>query len=387
MTAIRPDARYDDLLAVARHDVERGRVPACQLAVAREGRLLLFEALGEATTATRFCAFSATKPIVAAAVWLLIGDGSLDVSKPVAHYVPEFGANGKDAVTVEQVLLHTAGFPNAPMGAAEGADPARRRARFPTWRLDWEPGSRFQYHAESAHWVLADLLECLTGEDFRDVVETGVCRPLGLPRLLGIAPADQADISPLTVVASASADGAGSGEGAPAGGATPWEPPAEPAELAGFSGDWRELLIFNDPAVRAAGVPAGGGIMTAADLALFYQGLLHNPGGVWPPDVLRDATSNIRCRLPDPLMNVPANRTIGLVVAGDDGQHVLRYASFGDGCSPAAFGHAGAHGQIGWADPATGMSFAYVNNAVAPDPMLAGRRAYLLSTAAAALFA
>jgi CubicO group peptidase (beta-lactamase class C family) len=372
---------YADLLATASHDVDRGRVPACQLAVAREGRLLLFEALGDATTATRFCAFSATKPIVAAAVWLLIGDGSLDVAEPVAHYAPEFGANGKDQVTVEQVLLHTAGFPNAPIAAAEGADPARRRARFSTWRLDWEPGSRFQYHAESAHWVLADLLERLTGEDFRAVVEARVCRPLGLPRVLGIDPADQGSIAPLMATAAASEDGASAPGGPP-----PWEPPAEPAEVARFSGDWRELLIFNDPAVRAAGVPAAGAIMTAADLALFYQGLLHNAGGVWRPDVLRDATSNIRCRLPDPLMNVPANRTIGLVVAGDDGQHILRYASFGQGCSPAAFGHAGAHGQIGWADPATGVSFAYLNNAVSPDPMLAGRRAYLLSTAAAALF-
>ena len=381
VTVTRPDARYDDLLAVARHDVERGRVPACQLAVAREGRLLLFEALGDATIGTRFCAFSATKPIVAAAVWLLIGDGSLDVSRPVAHYVPEFSANGKGVVTVEQVLLHTAGFPNAPIAPAEGADAARRRARFSTWHLDWEPGSRFQYHAESAHWVLADLLERLTEEDFRAVVETRVCRPLGLPRVLGIAPADQSDIAPLTAVTAPSEDGA-----VPEG-VDPWQPPAEPAEVAHFSGDWRELLIFDDPVVRQAGVPAAGGIMTAADLALFYQGLLHNPDRVWDPEVLRDATSNIRCRLPDPLMNVPANRTIGLVVAGDDGQHVLRYASFGDGNSPAAFGHAGAHGQIGWADPATGLSFAYLNNAVAPDPMLAGRRAYMLSTAAAALSA
>ncbi|HET6812066.1 MAG TPA: serine hydrolase domain-containing protein [Acidimicrobiales bacterium] len=349
---------YSDLVATAAHDVERGLVPACQLAVAREGRLLLFEALGEATTSTRFCAFSATKPIVAAAVWLLIGDGSLDVSKPVAHYAPEFGANGKEKVTVEQVLLHTAGFPNAPISPAEGADAARRRARFSAWHLEWDPGTRFQYHAASAHWVLADLLERLTGEDFRDVVETRVCRPLGLPRVLGIGPADQGDIAPLT-------------------------PMADPAD----NGEWRELLMFNDPAVREAGVPAAGAIVTAADLALFYQGLLHNPGGIWRPDVLRDGTANIRCRLPDPLMDVPANRTIGLVVAGDDGQHILRYASFGQGCSPGAFGHAGAHGQIGWADPATGVSFAYLNNAVSPDPMVAGRRAYMLSTAAAALLA
>jgi CubicO group peptidase (beta-lactamase class C family) len=376
LTAAGPDARYEDVLAAARHDVERGRVPACQLAVAREGRILFFEALGRATTATRFCAFSATKPIVAAAVWLLIGDGSLDITRPVAHYVPEFASKGKEAVTVEQVLLHTAGFPAAPISVADGTDAERRRARFATWHLDWEPGSRFQYHAESAHWVLVDLIERLRGADFRDVIEAAVCRPLGLPRILGIPVGDQSDIAPLTPV---DPDGKG--------GTGPWEPPAQPAEVASFTGDWRELLIFDDPVVRAAGVPAAGAIMTAADLALFYQGVMHNPGGVWSPDVLHDATTNIRCRLPDPLLDVPANRTIGLVVSGDDGQHILRYASFGQGNSPAAFGHAGAHGQIGWADPATGVSFAYLNNAVSPDPMQAGRRAYQLSTAAVALFA
>jgi len=125
--------------------------------------------------------------------------------------------------------------------------------------------------------------------------------------------------------------------------------------------------------------------MTAADLALFYQGLLHNPGGLWHPELLADGTGSVRCRLVDPLLGVPVNRTIGLVVAGDDGQHALRYASFGEGNSPRAFGHAGAHGQIGWADPETGISFAYATNGVSADPMREGRRAYLLSSAAASL--
>jgi hypothetical protein len=52
-------------------------------------------------------------------------------------------------------------------------------------------------------------------------------------------------------------------------------------------------------------------------------------------------------------MGVAVNRTLGLVVAGNDGQHELRYAILGRGCSPAAFGHAGAHAQVAWADPAT----------------------------------
>jgi len=81
-----------------------------------------------------------------------------------------------------------------------------------------------------------------------------------------------------------------------------------------------------------------------------------------------------------------ATRLAALVVAGDDGQHALRYASFGEGNSPSAFGHAGVQGQIGWADPATGVSFAYAQNGMSSDLVQAGRRAFILSTHAAGLF-
>ncbi len=343
------------LLELARRDVERGRLPACQVAIARDGELVIFETFGDATDATRFHAFSATKPIVASAVWLLVGEGVLALDRPVCEYVPELAAGGMNAVTVEHVMLHTAGFPNAPMLPADGADPQRRRAQFARWRVEWEPGSRFVYHASSAHWVLADLIERLGGTDFRDFVEHRVCRPLGLARVLGIDAADTGPIAPLV-------------------------------PLGGPNGDRDELVrLFDDPAVRAAGVPGGGGIMTAADLALFYQALLHNPGHLWDDDVLADATGAIRCTLPDPLLGAPVNRTAGLVVAGSDGLHTLRYAGFGEGNSPASFGHAGAHMQIGWADPATGTSFAYLTNGLGDDPLREGVRGVRLATAAAAL--
>ena len=112
------------LLDLARRDIERGRLPACQVAIARDGELIAFESFGEADGETRFHAFSATKPIVASAIWLLIGDGLLDVSRPVCEYVPELATDGMDAVTVEQVLLHTAGFPTAPMDPDRGGKPA-----------------------------------------------------------------------------------------------------------------------------------------------------------------------------------------------------------------------------------------------------------------------
>ena len=84
------------------------------------------------------------------------------------------------------------------------------------------------------------------------------------------------------------------------------------------------LLGFNDPAIRRVGMPGGGGVMRASDLALYYQAVLHNPGEMWKPDVLDDARTNVRNRLPDRITGVPANRTLGLLQAGDDGFSHIR---------------------------------------------------------------
>jgi CubicO group peptidase (beta-lactamase class C family) len=346
------------IVAQARRDIDKGWLPACQLAVAREGELLVFETLGDATNDTRFCIFSATKPIVAAAVWQLIADGLLEVERPVADYIPEFADSDKSAVSVEHVLLHTAGFPNAPMSPEEGADPDARSRRFASWRLDFEPGTRFEYHAVSAHWVLIDLLERLGHQDYRDFIDARVTAPLGLPRLLGIPPEHQPSIAPITWV----------GEGV------------------GTAGAGDLSYRWDDPDLVAIGAPGAGGVATAADIALFYQGLLHNPGKVWDPVILEDAKTHIRCTLPDPRMGIPVNRTLGLVVAGDDGMHTLRYGAFAEANSPGSFGHAGAHVQVAWADPETGVSFAYFTNGLDTNTMKEGVRGLRLSNLAAALY-
>ncbi len=81
-----------------------------------------------------------------------------------------------------------------------------RVKRFTEWRLEWEPGSRFEYHATAAHWVLAELIERLSGYDFRDFIEARVCAPNGLPRLLGLQPEEQDDIAPAVPLGAAPAD-------------------------------------------------------------------------------------------------------------------------------------------------------------------------------------
>ena len=346
----------DELLDLARADVDSGRLPACQLAVARHGEVEVFESFGTATNATRFCVFSCTKPIVASAIWLLLGEGRLNLADRIADHIPEFASNGKDQVTLEQVMLHTSGFPYAPITPDQGATAEGRAARFAQWRLDWEPGTRFEYHATSAHYVLIDLIQRIEGVDFRRAIEERVCAPLGLPRLLGLDLDDQADIAPLVVM----------------------EPETRSDEI-------RWLRTLTQPEIVAAGVPGGGGVMTAASLALFYQGVLGNPGELWDPKTLVDVTTNVRCMLPEPMFGLPVNRTAGLVLAGDDGKQFMRYGGFGRENSPGTFGHAGAFMQIGWADPATGVSFAYCHNGLYEDPMVDGARGVELSDLAATL--
>jgi CubicO group peptidase (beta-lactamase class C family) len=142
------------------------------------------------------------------------------------------------------------------------------------------------------------------------------------------------------------------------------------------------LLHFNEPDVRAVGVPGGGGVARASDVALYYQALLHNPDGMWKAEVLADGTGVVRNTFPDPLIGgIPANRTRGLVVAGDDGKSAFR--GFGRTVSARAFGHMGAGGQVAWADPETGLSFCYLTNGLDANLLRSGRRGTSLSSKAA----
>lgn len=358
-------AAVQRLMDRARREVDDGLLPSAQVALALDDELVAFETFGDASNDSRYVVFSATKAFVAGAMWALIGDGLIDVGKPVADLIPEFATNGKEAITIEQVMLHTSGFPYAPLGLVAGATSDGRSAAFAKWRLNWEPGSTFEYHATSAHWVLAEIIERVTGRDFRDVVHERVAAPAGLDRVLGRTGHLAAQ---LQVV----------GE------------PATPDELEAAFG-MRELPVgevtmelllgLGTREAQETGVPGGGGIMRAADLALYYQAVLHNPGEMWQPDVLHDATGNVRNHLPDRLTGLPANRTLGLVQAGDDGLSHLR--GMGRTVSPRAIGHNGASGQIAWGDPATGLSFGYCTNGLDEHQVREPRRTTALASLAA----
>ena len=355
----------DTLLTRARREIDAGLLPSCQIALARNGELEVFEAYGDATTDTRYVVFSATKAFVASLVWVLIGEGLIDVRKRVVDYIPEFAPNGKDGITVEQVMLHTSGFPYAPMPLADATTRERRVARMAEWRLNWEPDSTYEYHAESAHWVLVEIIDRVTGGDFRELLEERVTRPAGIDhRVLGVT-------DPLAPVQEVGEE------------ATPDELEAVLGvlELPITTVTPAGLIAISRPEATPIGHPGGGGVMTAADLVTFYQAILANDAGIWEPDVLADAIGNVRNSKPDRWTNVPANRGLGVVIAGGDGKSNLR--GLGHTNSARAFGHNGAGGQIAWADPESGISFAYVTNGLDAHVIRQGRRGIALSSLAA----
>jgi CubicO group peptidase (beta-lactamase class C family) len=321
---------------------------------------------------SRYVIFSATKPFVAGVIWQLLTEGSLELDRAVAADIPEFATNGKESVTLEHVLLHTGGFPNAPMAPKLWNDRAGRLRRFGDWRLDWPPGTAFAYHPTAGHWVLAELIQRATGADFRTAVRERVVEPLGLKRFaLGVEPQDAGDVQYLV----------NSGE------------PPDPDELERMLGirelpadiaNSDSLLEFNTEDGRRAGVPGGGGISSAADVALFYQALLHDPLGLWEPGMLADVTGAARNHFNDPMTGNPANRSRGLVIKGDDGFGERRH-DFGPATSQRTFGHSGIGGQIAWADPESGLSFCHLTNGLDRNPLGQARRSYALSKRAGLL--
>jgi len=329
---------------------EKRGLPSAQIAVARDGEVVVFEAVGDATTSTRFIIWSCTKAVVASVIWQLVADGKVSYDAPVAEYIPEFATNGKDVVTVDHVLLHTGGFPTAPLGPIRWGASATRREAFARWRLNWEPGSRFEYHQLAGGWVLAEIIEAVEGRDHRAVLHDRVAAPLGLASFaLGVPEEKQQDIAPVVVVGESAVD-----DDYVAAGWTPLPPPAVTPHAA---------LMMNTPAALSTGIPGGGGVATAADVALFYQELLHNSRGLWDESVLHDATSVVRNTFPDDgRWGEPANRTRGLVVRGGDEPYASLRHHFGPVTSPRTFGHDGAGGQIAWADPASGISFCFLTN-------------------------
>ncbi|MEE2673613.1 MAG: serine hydrolase domain-containing protein [Myxococcota bacterium] len=374
--------KLEALFERAEKEVAEGLLPSAQIAIARNGKIAGMRTVGSvryhgrealATNDTLYCIFSSTKAITSAAAWLLIQEGKLDVDEIVADIIPEFGTNGKEAIRVEQLFTHTAGFPMAPFPPVDFLDRDRRLEHFSRWRLNFEPGSRFVYHPSSSMYVIADIIEQRSGTRYSDFVRQRIAEPLGLEDLwCGLPDELHGRLADIEYVGEALTEAEYEEMGMPV-------PPATEVTE-------ENLLRFNEAPVRRAGIPGGGGTMTAADLALFYQALVgggNTPDGetLWLPQTLEMAREVRSGDLTDPVFGKAANRALGLIIAGD---HERNYRGFGHTNSERAFGHGGAGGQVAWADPQTGISVGYCTNGHDRNGIRQARRGIGISSRAAA---
>jgi CubicO group peptidase (beta-lactamase class C family) len=327
--------RLELLLSRARLEVDQGILPSAQVAVARNGRLVAFETYGSATNDTKYILQSVGRTVVAATVWKLLGEGLLDLDEAIVDVIPEFGTNGKHEVTLEHVLTHTAGFPFAPLGYPKMLDRQARLAAFERWKLDWPPGSRIQFHLTSAAWVIAELVERKTGMAFADYLRTAIVEPLGLGFILPL-PADQYDspvlAAPVAIDRTSDEDEV-----------DPWGP-------------W----YLANPDVLSGGEPSHSIVGSAADVAQLMQALFHS--GLWDKATVNDAIRIRRSEAPwgeriyggsEEVVNVG----LFVLISGTTGWTLTPRTG-----SAATFGHSGAPCQLGFMDPETGTSFAFLTN-------------------------
>lgn len=328
-------AKIDLLVNRVRIEVESGRLPSAQVAVARHGKLVAFETLGAATPAHRYILQSVGRGVVAGVVWKLLGEGLLDVAERVGDVIPEFATNGKEGIIIEQVLTHTAGFPFAPLGFPKMRDRASRLEAMAKWRLTFEPGAQLQWHLTSAAWVIAELIERRTGLSFADYLAREVAGPLGLTLEVGVPLERQRETIAWPEAIDRTSD----------------DQEVDP---------WGPWYLVN-PDILAAGEPSHSMVGTAADLAMFYQALFHS--GRWAAHAVADGT---RVRVSAPPVGeqiygggvAPVNMALFVTVRGDDGGGQWMPVT----ASPSTFGSGGAPCQLAFIDPDSGVSFAFLTN-------------------------
>jgi CubicO group peptidase (beta-lactamase class C family) len=298
--------------------------------------------------------FSTTKGATAACANLLMQRGELDVDAPVATYWPEFARSGKADVPVRWLLCHKAGLSHVDatltLDAALAWDPMIHalEAQTPLW----EPGTAHGYHATTYGWLVGEVIRRITGRSVGQFFAEEICGPLGLEFWIGLPDEHQERVATLES----------------------WGRPSDP-EMAALmdqfigphtmlgkalgapSGVFTENdTVFNLPEVRSAEIPAANGVTDARSLARFYAGLIGGldggPSGALLDDEQIARASERQTHGPDKVLYFHTTFGLGFMTSSV-------FAPYG---GPAAFGHAGAGGSVGFADPEHGIGFGYVMN-------------------------
>lgn len=317
--------------------------------------------------------WSTTKGMSAFVAQLLSDRSDLELDSPVVAYWPEFGANGKNEITVRDVLSHGARLPYIPgyRGVMTVDSPAGwgNVAGLVALAESATPvlgAGDHGYHALSFGVLLGEIVKRATGQTLGTVFREEIAEPLGLETYIGLPDSVSDRVAELQltmpppptddpVVLAAMAEAMG-----PNG-------PVGQALLVGDNGLDGYAAVGNSHDFRAAEFPAANGVTDARSLAKMY-GLLANGGEIGGVRLTTDASiaaqSAQQWRGTDATLGDEKRYSSGYMLAGTPAE------SFGP--NPDAFGHPGMGGSLGFADSKTGIGFGYVMNhmvfEVAVDP-------------------
>ncbi|GAA2036681.1 serine hydrolase domain-containing protein [Agromyces tropicus] len=296
--------------------------------------------------------YSATKGVAALVIAMLLDRGLLVADRRVRAYWPEFATAGKGDVTVRQLLSHRAGLPlvERRLTLEDLVDSRPAAAAIAAQRPLWRPGSAFGYHAVTIGILMEELVRRVTGTTLQEVYETTIRRPLDADFHLGLPETKDRRYIPVRDMEPTDEQAAEIAA----------RPPADAIAEAVFDNfaapDDRspDGTSTNNPAMRRAGFAGIGGVGSAAGLSLLYSAAL-------PDGAMRIAEPGVFAEMAeqhswgtDRVLGIP-NR-FGMVF-------MLPRPRMPYG-GPGAFGHDGAGGALGFADPSSGLAFGYV-----PSPM------------------
>lgn len=310
--------------------------------------------------------FSSTKGVTATCAHLLAQRGELDLDAPVADYWPEFSAAGKADIPVRWLLSHQAGLVDVDraMTVEEALDWTTICDALAASPPLWEPGTGYGYHAVTYGWLVGEVVRRVASVDFGEFVRREISEPLGLDLWVGLPDEEQHRVSPLI---NSGMPGLPTPE--PAGDA---DSQTDAPSLVGMldmllgegnllgraltapGGAFTDDQVWNEARVRSAQIPAANGVTNAASLARMYAALVSEVDGVR----LLDADTLERAIAPQvsgpstvPLLDIPF--ALGF----------MTHSPLSPLLDGRSFGHYGAGGSLGFADPDRRVAGAYVMNA------------------------
>jgi CubicO group peptidase (beta-lactamase class C family) len=314
--------------------------------------------------------FSTTKGATALCANLLAQRGELDVDAPVATYWPEFAQCGKGDIPVRWLLCHKAGLPyidaHVELEELLAWHPAADALAAMTPL--WEPGTTHGYHAVTYGWLVGEVVRRITGRSLGTFFADEVAGPLGLEFWIGLPADQQARVASLTN-RGLRQPGTSAAGGPAVETEEPFEDLVETVErLLGPDSMLVRALggavsmpfvvegAFNRHDVRAAELPAANGVTNARSLARMYAATIGPLDGASTGPLLT----------PEQVAAASTTQTSGadacLVFETSFGLGFMTASPFSPYGSARSFGHAGAGGSVGFADPENGIGFGYVMN-------------------------